>query len=67
MSKKQEWVTAKTIASTYSVTPRHIHNLRGSVLKQGVHWRKVSSPKVMRPSYRFDLEKTIAALEKYWK
>ena len=67
MRQQIEWVTAKTIADHYKVTPRHIHNLRGKVLKQGVHWRKVSSPNVMRASYRYDLEKTIAALEKHWK
>ena len=67
MKQQKQWVTAATIASTYSVTPRHIHNLRGSVLKEGIHWRKVSSPKVMRHSYRFDFEKTTTALEKYWK
>ena len=67
MKQQKQWVTAATIAEKYSVTPRHIHNLRGTVLKEGVHWRKVSNRNAMRHSYRYDLEKTIAALEKHWR
>lgn len=62
--RKTKWVTAKTICKRYSMSQRHLHNLReNGVLSQGTHWIKVGS----RSNYRFHIDKTIETLDNYWR
>jgi hypothetical protein len=67
MKKKKtltDWVTTSAICQRLGITDSQLYALRDDGLfKQKTHWRDVSRPTAMRPTYRWHLENCERALD----
>jgi hypothetical protein len=58
------WVSTSKICERLAITDSQLYALRDSGLfKQAIHWRDISRPTAMRPTYRWHLARCEKAID----